>query len=143
MVAPLPAELPWRKAIGNGEITVANAGAYAAALKDYVAPDMRLMLTEASQWNPPRSAGTASPGPAICARQRTASMSAARRFRQNCDAHYYTAQRAIFADINSSHFRSATSTFPAAGASGTPLFLQQDESASYREATDDQQPETM
>lgn len=49
LVAPLPAELPWRKAIGNGEITVANAGAYAAALKDYVAPDMRLMLTEAAQ----------------------------------------------------------------------------------------------
>jgi hypothetical protein len=50
-VAPLPSELPWRKAIGNGVITVANAGAYVAALKDYVAADMRLMLTDSPKWD--------------------------------------------------------------------------------------------
>lgn len=44
-LAPMPPDPPWRKAIGNGPITVANAGAYAAALKQYVAADMRLMLT--------------------------------------------------------------------------------------------------
>lgn len=49
-VAP-PGELPWRKAIGNGPITVSNAGAYTAALKDYVAADMRLMLTDSPKWN--------------------------------------------------------------------------------------------
>ena len=50
-MAPLPSELPWRKAIGNGVITVANAGAYVAALKDYVAADMRLMLTDSPKWD--------------------------------------------------------------------------------------------
>lgn len=48
---PLPAELPWRKAIGNGPITVANAAAYVAALKDYIAKDMRVMLLDPANWN--------------------------------------------------------------------------------------------
>ena len=48
---PLPAELPWRKAIGNGPITVANAAAYVAALKNYVAADMRGMLSDPANWN--------------------------------------------------------------------------------------------
>ena len=50
-VAPPPAEFPWRKAINDGVITVANAGAYVAALKNYVAADMRLMLTDSPKWN--------------------------------------------------------------------------------------------
>lgn len=50
-VPPLPGDPPWRKAIGDGPITVENAGAYVAALKDYVAPNMRLMLTDPAQWN--------------------------------------------------------------------------------------------
>jgi hypothetical protein len=50
-VAPLPPELPWRKAIGGGPITVENASAYVNALKDYVASDMRLMLTDSPKWN--------------------------------------------------------------------------------------------
>ena len=50
-VPPPPGELPWRKAIGNGLITVSNAAAYTAALKDYVAADMRLMLSESPNWN--------------------------------------------------------------------------------------------
>ncbi|HEX6376660.1 MAG TPA: hypothetical protein VFZ91_13180 [Allosphingosinicella sp.] len=36
-----PVYEPWRQAIGNGPITTANAGAYAAALKTYVTPRMR------------------------------------------------------------------------------------------------------
>jgi hypothetical protein len=50
---PTPADPPWRKAIGNGQITVANADAYVTALKNYVAHDMRLMLTDAPSWNAP------------------------------------------------------------------------------------------
>jgi len=53
-LSTLPGELPWRKAIGGGPITVENAGAYASALKDYVAADMRLMLTESSSWDAAR-----------------------------------------------------------------------------------------
>src|SRR5450432_3800224 len=43
---------PWRVAINNGPITVANAGAYVAALKQAVTSDMRLLLTDSPQWNP-------------------------------------------------------------------------------------------
>ena len=50
-VAPPPAQWPWREAIGNGQITVANAGAYVEALKKYIATDMQLMLTDSPQWN--------------------------------------------------------------------------------------------
>jgi hypothetical protein len=39
-----PVYEPWRQAIGNGQITTDNAGAYAAALKAYVAPRMRPYL---------------------------------------------------------------------------------------------------
>lgn len=42
-VAP-PADPPWRKASGGGLITMANAGAYTQALKDYVAADMKVLL---------------------------------------------------------------------------------------------------
>lgn len=50
--APAPAVPPWRRAIGGAEITVANAGAYVTALKDYVGRDMRLMLADARSWDP-------------------------------------------------------------------------------------------
>jgi hypothetical protein len=50
---PPPRDPPWRRAIGNGPITVTNAGAYVAALKEYVAHHMRLMLTDSPNWNAP------------------------------------------------------------------------------------------
>jgi hypothetical protein len=49
-----PKSFPWRTAIGNGPITVTNAGVYVEALKNYVAPSMRLMLTDSPQWNAAR-----------------------------------------------------------------------------------------
>jgi hypothetical protein len=52
LLPPAPPNPPWRRAINNGQITVANAGAYVAALKQHVAADMRLMLTDSPQWNP-------------------------------------------------------------------------------------------
>ena len=51
-LAPAPADPPWRRAIGDGVITTDNAGAYAAALKEYVAKDMRLLLEDSSDWKP-------------------------------------------------------------------------------------------
>jgi hypothetical protein len=51
-LSPTPPDPPWHRAISNGPITVANAGAYAEALKKYVAADMRQMLMDSSQWNP-------------------------------------------------------------------------------------------
>jgi hypothetical protein len=51
-LSPMPPDPPWRRAINNGPITVANAGAYAAALKQYVAADMRRMLMDSPDWNP-------------------------------------------------------------------------------------------
>lgn len=52
--APAPADPPWRKAIGDGKITVANAAAYVAALKTYVSADMRVMLLHPDRWNAAR-----------------------------------------------------------------------------------------
>jgi hypothetical protein len=52
-LAPVPSDPPWRRAIGNAQITTANAGAYVAALKDNVAQDMRLLLTNSSNWKAP------------------------------------------------------------------------------------------
>ncbi len=45
---PLPPlnSAPWREAIGNKQITVENASAYAAALKEYVAPVARQLLLD-------------------------------------------------------------------------------------------------
>jgi hypothetical protein len=51
-LAPEPPDPPWRRAIGDGPITVANAGAYVAALKEYVTHDMRLLLDDSPKWNP-------------------------------------------------------------------------------------------
>jgi hypothetical protein len=51
-VAPRPSAFPWQQAIDNRPISVANAGAYVAALKDYVASSMRLMLTDSPNWKP-------------------------------------------------------------------------------------------
>jgi len=53
ILPPAPADPPWRRAIDNGSITVANAGAYVTALKAYVAHDMRLLLTESPSWSAP------------------------------------------------------------------------------------------
>jgi hypothetical protein len=44
-----PVYEPWRRAIGNGPITTANAGAYAAALKAYVTPRMRKFFLDNPQ----------------------------------------------------------------------------------------------
>ena len=49
-VAP-PADPPWRKASGGGLITMANAGAYTQALKDYVAADMKVLLYDYPAWD--------------------------------------------------------------------------------------------
>ncbi len=51
-LAPEPPDPPWRHAIGDGQITVDNAGAYVAALKEYVSQDMRLLLDDSPKWNP-------------------------------------------------------------------------------------------
>lgn len=52
-IIPLRAPPPWRRAIGNGKITTQNAAAYTAALKAYVAADMRaLLLGRNGQWDP-------------------------------------------------------------------------------------------
>ena len=51
LAPPLP-EPPWRHAIGDGQITVENAGAYVAALKEYVSQDMRLLLDDSPKWDP-------------------------------------------------------------------------------------------
>ncbi|MFT3856713.1 MAG: hypothetical protein QM742_04170 [Aquabacterium sp.] len=48
--APVPA-MPWRKAIGNGQINVGNAKAYAEALKQAVGPDMRVLLEDYANWD--------------------------------------------------------------------------------------------
>lgn len=48
--APL-ADPPWRKAIDNGVITVANAPAYAAALKEAVAKNARQLLMDYRNWD--------------------------------------------------------------------------------------------
>jgi hypothetical protein len=49
---PPPNPLPWRTAIGNGPITVANSAKYVKALKDYIAADMRTLLFDYAKWNP-------------------------------------------------------------------------------------------
>ena len=51
-LAPPPPEAPWRHAIGDGQITVENAGAYVAAVKEYVSQDMRLLLNDSPKWDP-------------------------------------------------------------------------------------------
>ncbi len=53
MLPPALPDPPWRRAIGDGPITVANAGAYVAALKEHVAHDMRLMLSDSPGWSAP------------------------------------------------------------------------------------------
>ncbi|HAV36487.1 MAG TPA: hypothetical protein DCX52_09055 [Massilia sp.] len=51
----LPAPyMGWRKAIGNGLITTANAAAYVRALKDAVARDMHTLLADYEDWNAAR-----------------------------------------------------------------------------------------
>jgi len=49
--APQPKEVPWRKAINNGPITVENAEAYTLALKQYIAADMRVLFNDYAAWN--------------------------------------------------------------------------------------------
>jgi hypothetical protein len=46
------APMPWRSAIGNVPLTPQNAAAYAQALKDAVAADMRVLLLDYANWNP-------------------------------------------------------------------------------------------
>ncbi|MBG6221073.1 MULTISPECIES: hypothetical protein [unclassified Janthinobacterium] len=43
--------MPWRAAINNGQITTANAGVYAEALKAAIGADMRVMLLDYKNWN--------------------------------------------------------------------------------------------
>jgi hypothetical protein len=43
--------MPWRAALGNGPLTPQAAPAYAQALKDAVAADMRLLLLDYPNWN--------------------------------------------------------------------------------------------
>jgi hypothetical protein len=43
--------MPWRAAIGNGQLTPQNAPAYAQALKDAIAADMRVLLLDYPNWN--------------------------------------------------------------------------------------------
>ncbi|MFC5509789.1 hypothetical protein ACFPOU_01455 [Massilia jejuensis] len=50
---PAPA-MPWRAAIGNAPITVANAPVYVQALKDHVAQDMLALLAGDGGWDPGR-----------------------------------------------------------------------------------------
>jgi hypothetical protein len=42
---PMP-DAPWRRAIGNQQITPQNAGAYVAALKEYVSADARKLFLD-------------------------------------------------------------------------------------------------
>lgn len=51
--ATVPA-MPWRTAINNGQITTANASAYAEALKAAVADDMRVLLQDYKNWDAPK-----------------------------------------------------------------------------------------
>jgi hypothetical protein len=51
-LGPMRSDPPWRKAIGDGAISVTNAAAYVKALKDAVAADMRLMLADQANWKP-------------------------------------------------------------------------------------------
>jgi hypothetical protein len=44
--------MPWRAAIRHGQITPQNAAAYTQALKQAVAEDMRVLLTDYASWNP-------------------------------------------------------------------------------------------
>ena len=46
-----PQPMPWREAIHNGPITTHNAAAYVQALKDYVGPDMRVLLEDYAHWD--------------------------------------------------------------------------------------------
>ncbi len=46
-----PNPAPWREAIGNGQITTQNAGAYVQALKDYIAKDMQVLLFDYQNWD--------------------------------------------------------------------------------------------
>jgi hypothetical protein len=47
---PAPA-MPWREAIGNRPLTPRNAATYAQALKDAIAPDIRVLLLDYANWN--------------------------------------------------------------------------------------------
>lgn len=49
-----PAAFPWQTAIGNGTIDTGNAAAYVAALKGFVAADMRVLLDDYAHWDAAR-----------------------------------------------------------------------------------------
>jgi hypothetical protein len=51
VVPPVQGDPPWQVAIGKGRITVDNAAAYVAALKEAIAPDMKIMLLNNAAWN--------------------------------------------------------------------------------------------
>src|SRR5262245_4690298 len=42
---------PWWKATGGGPVTTQNAGAYVAALKEYVAPQARQLILNYQNWD--------------------------------------------------------------------------------------------
>jgi hypothetical protein len=48
--APAP-PMPWRAALGGGALTASSAPAYAQALKDAIAADMRVLLLDYANWN--------------------------------------------------------------------------------------------
>src|SRR5689334_6433928 len=50
-VPPAPTSYPWQQAIVSSAIAPSNAAAYVNALKQYVEPDMRTLLTNYSSWN--------------------------------------------------------------------------------------------
>ncbi|MFL6676519.1 MAG: hypothetical protein ACJ8LG_24910 [Massilia sp.] len=47
---PAPA-MPWRAVLGGGALTPRNAAAYAQALKDAIAADMRVLLADYANWD--------------------------------------------------------------------------------------------
>ena len=47
-----PVDPPWRKALGGKPIANENAVAYAQALKDYIAGDIRVLVNEYEKWDP-------------------------------------------------------------------------------------------
>lgn len=49
--APMPDSLPWQEAIGGGQITVKNAGAYVDALKAAITDDMTTLLYDFPSWD--------------------------------------------------------------------------------------------
>jgi hypothetical protein len=47
-----PAAFPWQQAINNEKVSVANASAYANALKQHVSGDITRLLTDYASWKP-------------------------------------------------------------------------------------------